>query len=348
MSTRQRRWQPLLEQWVIISAASSDRPWSGAVTAPAKGDKPRHDPECYLCPGVTRASGHVNPDYQKPWAFDNDFASLGNTQNSSNGTNTDDVLGLSATAGGVCRVMCWSERHDATLADLSEQEIIAVAHLWKAEYESLSARPSIKNVLIFENKGIETGVSNLHPHGQIYATDFVTDSACRMRSAQSDYRAAHKQSLLQALIKRPEYQADLLVERGDYFVTIVPFAARFSYESWIVPTRHVGSLADMAPDELTELAFMYQRQAQRYDTIFQRSCPNVTLLHNVPCDGDRANDDWCFHLAMQPPLRDLNKVKFLAGFESGSGNIINPVQPEAAAQQMRSCNGDMNTSGLLQ
>lgn len=338
MTTQQRRWQPLLEQWVVISAASSGRPWSGAVTAPALNDKPRHDPDCYLCPGVTRASGSVNPDYQKSWAFDNDFASLGTTQNDTNGTDAD-VLGLSAHASGACRVLCWSERHDATLADLSENEMIAVAQLWKTEYEMLSAQDSIKNVLIFENKGIETGVSNLHPHGQIYATDFVTDTACRMRRSQTAYRAAHQLSLLQAMIKRPEYKTDLLVERGEHFVTIVPFAARFAYESWIVPTRHVRSLADMGTVELTELAFMYQRQAQRYDKVFQRSCPNVTLFHNAPCDGDSANDDWCFHLAMQPPLRDLNKVKYLAGFESGSGNIVNPVQPEAAAEQMRSCDG---------
>ena len=122
-------------------------------------------------------------------------------------------------------------------------------------------------------------------------------------------------------------------------MTIVPFAARFAFESWIVPTRHVGSLAEMTKAELTELALMYQRQAQRYDKVFKRSCPNVTLLHNAPCDDDSANGDWCFHVAMQPPLRDLNKVKYLAGFESGSGNIINPVLPEAAAEQLRRCNG---------
>ena len=352
MSGQQRRWQPLLEQWVVISAASSGRPWSGAVTAPTQADKPRHDPDCYLCPGVTRASGHTNPDYRGPWAFDNDFASLANTDigdlNSNDDQTDTDELRRSANAGGVCRVMCWSRHHDATLADLPESEMIAVVQMWKREYESLSSRDSIANVLIFENKGVETGVSNLHPHGQIYATDFVTDSATRMRQSQARYRAIHQKSLLQSLINRPEYQSDLLVERGDHFVTIVPFAARFAFESWIVPTRLVGSLADLTPGELAELALMYQRQAQRYDRIFQCSCPNVTLLHNAPCDGDKSNSDWCFHIVMQPPLRDLNKVKFLAGFESGSGNIINPVQPEAAAEQMRSSDGEQNTSGSLQ
>ena len=340
MTLQQRRWQPLLEQWVIISAASSDRPWSGAVTAPVQEHKPRHDPGCYLCPGVTRASGNTNPHYKEPWAFDNDFASLANTatkKGSSNDCPVDgaDTLGYADNAGGVCRVLCWSERHDATLAELSADEMASVARLWRREYQDLSTREHIKNVLIFENKGIETGVSNLHPHGQIYATNFVTDTATRMRHAQSNYRQHNKQSLLQAMIDRPEYQQALLVERGDHFVTVVPFAARFAFESWIVPTRHVQSLAEMSDEELQELASMYQRQAQRYDSIFKRSCPNVTLLHNAPCDNSAANNDWCFHLAMQPPLRDLNKLKYLAGFESGSGNIINPVQPETAAEVMR-------------
>lgn len=331
----QRRWQPLLEQWVVISPATSGRPWSGAVTDALQTKKPSHDPDCFLCPGVLRANGKRNPDYKKPWAFDNDFASLSLDNHEAAGT-ANDAMARSAPAGGACRVLCWSARHNATLADLSADEMSAVAALWQQEYRTLSAVDHISNVLIFENKGIETGVSNLHPHGQIYATDFVTDTATRMRAAQHKYRAGHQQHLLQTLIARPEYRAELLVERGEYFVTIVPFAARFAFESWIVPTRHITSVAEMTDAELNELALMYQRQVQRYDSIFQRSCPNVTLLHNAPCDDDEANRDWCFHIVMQPPLRDMNKIKYLAGFESGAGNIINPVQPEAAAAMMRS------------
>lgn len=339
VAAQHKRWQPLLEQWVVISAATSDRPWSGALTAPEQDEKPSHDETCYLCPGVRRAGGVTNPAYTKPWAFDNDFPSLSGSSDSHQEAIESDVLRRAEGAGGVCRVMCWSEKHNDTLAELSETQMTEVAVLWKHEYETLSARENISNVLIFENKGIETGVSNLHPHGQIYATDFVTDSATRMRRAQHRFRVEHNQHLLQAMIKRPEYQTELLVERGEHFVTIVPYAARFAFESWIVPTRHVTSVAVMSDDELQELARMYQRQVRRYDSIFKRSCPNVTLLHNAPCDGDDTNSDWCFYLAMQPPLRDLNKVKYLAGFESGGGNIINPVLPEVAAEQMRRCDG---------
>ncbi len=347
MSVQERRWQPLLEQWVIISAASSGRPWSGATVARARTSQPDHDPECYLCPGVTRASGVINPDYQSAMAFDNDFASLAGSDALPGGAESNDVLNRKAPSNGICRVLCWSQRHNATLADLSTDEMTAVARLWQQEYKSLSAKPEIKNVLIFENKGTETGVSNLHPHGQIYATGFVTETAQRMRDAQQRYAQQHKQALLQSLIRRPEYESELIVERSDNFLTVVPFAARFAFETWIIPTRHMQSLAQFTNDELNELALVYQRQARRYDALFQRPSPNVTLLHNAPCDDHNGNADWCFHIAMQPPLRDPDKLKYLAGFESGSANIINPVPPEVAASQLRQCDEASHAQPLI-
>ena len=128
-----------------------------------------------------------------------------------------------------------------------------------------------------------------------------------------------------------------MVEENTYFSVIVPFAARFAYETWILPHRHVASLSDMNDEELQELADVYKRQVRRYDLLFQRSAPNITLLHNAPCNEDESalNKQCCFHLAFHPPLRDAEKLKYLAGFESGSNNIVNPVQPEIAAEQLR-------------
>lgn len=347
---QERRWQPLLDQWVIIAAASSGRPWSGAVVKETVKEQPDHDPNCYLCPGVTRASGDVNPAYAGPFAFNNDFASLASLQSIDPAPVEkceSSLLRRTASSAGVCRVLCWSERHNATLAALSGEEMIEVVRLWQSEYRALSSQDDIANVLIFENKGVETGVSNLHPHGQIYATGFVTETAERMRSAQHKYQVNNGACLLQDLISRDEYHSELLIERSDYFVTIVPFAARLAYESWIVPTRHITNMAEMTDLELDDLARVYQRQARRYDVLFQRPSPNVTLLHNAPCDTSPGNADWCFHIAMQPPLRDPEKLKYLAGFESGSANIINPVPPETAASQLRHCDEALNPTVLI-
>ncbi len=335
----QRRWHPLLNQWTLIAARSAARPWSGAMAAVSESHTPVHDPDCYLCPRVTRAAGQVNPDYTGAYAFDNDFPSLSFDAPGCASDETGSLLTRTGPAHGHCRVLCWSERHDATLASLSTEEMLAVVTLWQTEYTTLSRIEAIANVLIFENKGVEIGVSNLHPHGQIYATSFVTDSALRMRQAQVDYAANHNgASLLQDLLAEPHTQANLVVDTNTHFSVIVPFAARFAYETWIIPHRHVTSLSDMNRAELQDLAMLYQRQVRRYDILFNRSAPNITLLHNAPCDQANAqsNRQWCFHLGFQPPLRDPQKMKFLAGFESGSNNIVNPVQPEQAAEQLRS------------
>lgn len=336
----QRRWHPLLDQWVLISARSAARPWSGAMATASTSEPLRHDPECYLCPLVIRANGVVNPDYQGAFAFNNDFPSLSFEAPGDSNDESTSVLTRIAPAHGQCRVLCWSEKHDQTLASLSLEDIQNVARLWQSEYRDLSAQADIANVLIFENKGTEIGVSNLHPHGQIYATSFVTDTASRMRLAQANFAQTNNgASLLQSLCEDAHTQAHLIVEKGKYFSILVPFAARFAFETWIVPHRHVNSLSDMSDAEIMELAELYQRQVHRYDLLFQRSAPNITLLHNAPCDSNSAeselNSHWCFHLAFQPPLRDATKLKFLAGFESGSNNIVNPVQPEQAAEQLR-------------
>ena len=355
ISNWQRRWQPLLQQWVLISARSAARPWSGAISRGQNEHAPCHDPDCYLCPRVVRANGTSNPDYSGPYAFDNDFPSISfdapecipsadaasDDESEPAHGDTSNCQTRTAPAHGKCRVLCWSEQHDTTLANLPETQMHKVVRLWQSEYQELASTPGIANVLIFENKGVEIGVSNLHPHGQIYASAFLTDTAARMQSAQANYASKNANaSLLLSLLNDPHTQDHLVVEKNTYFSVIVPFAARFAFETWIVPHRKIPSLIDMTSDELDELAMVYQRQVRRYDLLFQRSAPNITLLHNAPCASNEAalNQHWCFHIAFHPPLRDPDKLKYLAGFESGANNIVNPVQPEKAAEQLRAIN----------
>ncbi|MBX2826175.1 MAG: galactose-1-phosphate uridylyltransferase [Gammaproteobacteria bacterium] len=334
----QRRWHPLLEQWVLIASASQSRPWSGATVGADEVEQPQHDPGCYLCPGVERAGGAVNPDYTGPWAFDNDFASLSTAVDPSDQNDADGILRKTDAPTGRCRVLCWSEFHHLTLAKLTGPAMLDVARLWQTEYNTLKTDPSVRHILTFENKGAEVGVSNRHPHGQIYASGFLTENAERLLRSQHDYAQKNPgHYLLQDLIQRDEYQQTLIVENGAHFKTIVPFAARFPFETWIVPLRHVSNIGDLSETELEALAGAYQRQAQRYDLLFKRSSPNITVLHNAPVDDAIENPDWCFHIVMQPPLRDSSTLKYLGGFEAGAGNIVNPLQPEQAAEQLRAC-----------
>jgi len=349
---REFRWHALLDQWVIVAASTSDRPWNGNRATTVQTTSVRHDPDCYLCPNVTRSSGTENPAYQGTYAFDNDYPSLigsvemGRDKPSQenfayDATSASNKLHHSLPSTGACRVLCWNDRHDLTLATLNSDDMLSVARLWRDEFTMLKKRQDIAQVLIFENKGLETGVSNLHPHGQIYATPFVSDLAIRMRKAQANYAYKHQAPLLQQLLQRPEYNKDtthsLLVEDGEWFKTIVPYFARFPYETWIVPKQHACFIDALNDEQLEELAMQYQRQARRYDALFRRSSPYITLLHNAPCDNHSDNQWCCFHIVMQPPLREPDKLKFLAGFESGAGNIVNPLVPEMAAKQLREC-----------
>ena len=329
----ERRWHPLLSQWVIIAATTGNRPWNGAVVGGSEEATPQHDPSCYLCPRNTRSNGIENPDYSGPWAFDNDYASF--SPDAPGFEDTDDPLMRRDSNRGRCRVLCWTEDHSKTLASISRDNMHAVARLWQQEYATLSQDPDIQQILIFENKGQEIGVSNPHPHGQIYATGFVGDTFSRLRQSQSAWAHEHDSKLLIELINRPEYQTSLKIAENEHCIAIIPYFARFAYECWIIPkqeVRHVGQLSEAA---LHDLADLYQGMAKTYNVLFQRESPNISLLYNAPCDDHPDNDHWQFHVVMQPPLREPDKLKYLAGYESGSANIVNPVQPEIAAGRLR-------------
>lgn len=344
----ERRWHPLLSQWVIIAATTGNRPWNGAlVDSNQESSLAEHDENCYLCAGNTRANGEVNPDYKGTWAFDNDYPSFSENAPSfgseSSDTDSDNPLMRRDSNKGRCRVLCWTENHNRTLASISTENMKQVGRLWQEEYKVLSQDPEIQQVLIFENKGEEIGVSSPHPHGQIYATNFVGDSFTRIRQNQADWTTNNNSNMLLDLIARDEYRdadsnknnASLKIAENDNFVVIVPYFARFAYETWIIPkfeAQHLGQLNETALDDL---ALLYQQMARTYNVLFQRESPNISLIYNSPCDDHADNKHWQLHLIMQPPLREPDKLKYLAGYESGSANIVNPIQPEIAAESLR-------------
>ncbi|PWQ96985.1 galactose-1-phosphate uridylyltransferase [Leucothrix arctica] len=333
----ERRWHPLLSQWVVVAARTGNRPWNGA-TVGEESDAvvtSAHDKSCHLCAGNTRSNGEINPDYTGPWAFNNDYASFAPDAPSFENENNNNPLHRRDSNQGHCRVLCWTERHDQTLASISTDNMLAVGQLWQNEYNTLSQDPEISQVLIFENKGQEIGVSNPHPHGQIYATSFVGDSFERARKAQAEWARDNSSVMLLDLIAREEYQYSLKVSETDHFMAIVPYFARFAYECWIIPKAAAKHIGDMSDAQRDDLALLYQKMAKTYNVLFQRESPNISLMYNAPCDTHQDNQHWQFHFVMQPPLREPDKLKYLAGFESGTANIVNPVQPEAAAQRLR-------------
>ncbi len=327
-----KRWNPLLGEWVIIAPVTSSRPWDGSVARRQKKNYPEYDPHCYLCPGVKRANGEVNPEYKDVFVFDNDFPSLSMDYFSGNEKRHPDDL----PAHGVCRVVCFSPRHNVTLAEMDEDEISKVITVFQKEYLELSSRPDMANVLIFENKGEIIGVSNLHPHGQIYATDFVPRILLAESNQAKQYKEKKGTCLFCDIMSEELQDGQRIVCQNKDFVAYVPYFARYAYEVHIIPRRHLPSIAILSNDEKKSLTDIYHEMLIRYDNLFEMHFPNITLFHNAPCDKTFPAESFHFHIEFCPPLWSAHQMKYMAGFETGGGNIINPAQPEESAKILKS------------
>jgi len=328
---REKRYHLLLDEWVVLAGTTNNRPWSGEKLKVEESSNLEFDPNCYLCPQVKRASGEQNPNYTSAYAFNNDFASFAlNAPNSQK----DERFEKTKPVCGVCRVLCYSPKHNITLAQMSELEINCVVNLWKTEFETLAKNEVIENILIFENKGKQIGVSNPHPHGQIYATDFVPKIVERELLSMQKYKSHYDSCLLCDLAAEESRKRVRIVSENAHFVAFVPFFARFVFETYIIPRRHFGRITQITEEEQVSLVQILKQVLVKFDNLYNMPFPNIMMLHNSPINR-MASDDFHFHIEFYPPMRSPDKLKYLAGFESGGGNIINPVAPEEAALQMR-------------
>jgi len=327
-----KRWHPLLGEWVVIAPTTAVRPWSGTVVSSVKSDLPEHDPGCYLCPGVRRAGGDVNPDYADVHVFDNDFPSLTMQSKVTGGENTS----LDSPALGICRVVCFSPKHNITLAEMDPGEIETVVRTFRDQYRELSAVPEIRHVMMFENKGAIIGVSNPHPHGQIYASDFVPRIPLTQHDNAAAYMKKKGKCLFCTILEDELADGRRIVSENESFAAFVPSFARHTFEVHIMPKRHVYTILDLSDDELAALAGIYREMLVRYDNLFRMPFPNITIFYNAPCSGEYDPEPYHFHIEFCPPLRSRDKLKYMAGFETGGGNIINPSLPVESAEALRS------------
>jgi UDPglucose--hexose-1-phosphate uridylyltransferase len=326
------RWNPFLSEWVIIASQTSVRPWSGNVIKNQEDVSPDYDESCYLCPGVTRASGEKNSDYEETFVFDNDFASFAPHAPE---VLRDDEFFRAVPAKGQCRVVCFSPKHNVVLAQMNDQEIMGVIKTWLKEFEELSKKEFIKNILIFENKGKVIGVSNPHPHGQIYATGFIPRTILQEVFASAKYFKEKKECLFCNYLKSEIKEKCRIVFENDSFVLFVPYFARYSYETQLMPKRHFHMITEMTDKEKVDFADILRKTLCKYDNLFGMVMPNIMMMHNAPVDGDDYSSVYHFHVEFYPPLRSPDKLKYMAGFESGGGNIINPTDPDFAAEELR-------------
>jgi UDPglucose--hexose-1-phosphate uridylyltransferase len=327
-----RRLNVLSGEWVLVSPHRMRRPWQGRVEAIPPDVRPPYDPGCYLCPGNARAGGQRNPDYTGHFAFDNDFAAL-RPDGVARERNTEGLL-VARQEPGICRVICFSPRHDLSLPQMDLPAIRGVVDLWAEEYARLGARADVGHVQIFENKGEVMGSSNPHPHGQIWAQQSVPQIPAREGERLLAHHERHGRTLLDDYLRLELELAERIVCANDAWVALVPYWAVWPFEALVVPRRavpHLGALDDRERDLLADIV---KQLTARYDRLFDVSFPYSAGIHQAPTDGV-AHPEWHLHLHFHPPLlRSATVRKFLVGYEM-LAEAQRDLTPEAAAGRLR-------------
>lgn len=327
-----RRFNPLTREWVIVSPHRTQRPWQGQMEKKGEPAGLAYDPECYLCPGNARAGGAVNPRYESTFVFDNDFAALKPDAGGSS-INEGGLIRAEAEAG-LCRVICFSPRHDLTVSQMSVGEICKVIDVWGAQYRELGALSFVNSVQIFENRGAMMGASNPHPHCQIWASASVPNEPAKEGAAFLAHGSEKGGCLLCDYLELEQRSGERIVHRNAHFVVLVPFWAVWPFEAMILPVRHRASLDGLSAEETEGLADAMHALTQRYDALFDTPFPYSMGFHQAPTDG-RGHDEWHFHAHYYPPLlRSASVRKFMVGFEM-LGSPQRDITPETAADMLR-------------
>ena len=331
----EKRWHPLREEWVVYSAHRNNRPWSFDLKKLPSG-KPAYDSGCYLCPGNRRSGGHVNPDYEDVFVFDNDFPVVGleAPEIPLENRSLHDGLFRRESARGIARVVCYAREHNLTLSEVSPERMTRVFEVWREEMIFFEKHPAIHSVLIFENKGEIVGVSNPNPHCQIYAVDFPLKLVEQEQAAAEKYRQRTGRNLFADIVEAELKDSLRIVAENDHAVAFVPFFARYAYEVLIFPKKRHATLITMEPEELRGIAAAYQEVIRRFDKVFEMSFPYVMNFHQAPVDGS-SYPEYHLYVHFQPPLRQPGLPKYLAGPEIGAGNFMADTLPEEKAAELR-------------
>ena len=325
-----RRLNPLTGEWVLVSPHRTRRPWQGQVENPSRTERPPYDPDCYLCPGNMRAGGNKNPHYENTYVFTNDFSAL--LSDTPSISDQEDPLFITQDVAGTCRVMCFSPRHDLTLPEMDSSAVLQVINTWAAQVAELGS--VYKWVQVFENKGAVMGCSNPHPHGQIWAGDFLPNEPSKEDTRQLAYYKTHHSPLLLDYTERENVQGIRTVVENQDWLVVVPYWAIWPFEVILLPRHHRRHLHDLSQRERSSLAEVLKHLLIRYDNLFQASFPYSMGWHGQPF-GENA-DHWQLHAHFYPPLlRSASVKKFMVGYEM-LAEAQRDLTAEQAAERLRS------------
>lgn len=327
-----RRYNPLMDEWILVSPHRAKRPWQGQQEKGNEAQRPAYDPSCYLCPGNTRANQEQNPKYEDPFVFTNDFSAL-QSEVFSAPQSTSEFFKMEPE-NGICRVVCFSPRHDLTLPEMPVEQLEKVVKTWVKEYTELAARPEINHVQIFENKGSVMGCSNPHPHGQIWAQKSIPSIVKKLDEQQRKYFQKHQKTLLSDYVKEELDKKERIVLENEHFVALVPFWAVWPYETMIVSKRNIQNISQLTQEEITAFAQILKGLTTKYDNLFETSFPYSAGIHQAPTNGEN-NEHWHLHMNFYPPLlRSATVKKFMVGYEM-MAESQRDITAEQSAERLR-------------
>jgi UDPglucose--hexose-1-phosphate uridylyltransferase len=331
-NTPHRRFNPLLREWVLISPQRTQRPWQGQTEEGQIYPAKPYDPLCYLCPGNTRANGAKNPHYTSTYIFDNDFPAL--LPQTLEEEHIDSGLLVAHPERGICRVACFSPRHDLAIPSMTTEVIREVIDMWVDQYNQLARIDWVRHVQIFENRGALMGASNPHPHCQTWANATIPDYPCKELLAMAEYQSQNHRCLLcDYLDLETKLQERLVLENQD-FVVLVPYWAVWPFEVLVLSRRHCASMNEFSSEERNSLAEVLKRLTIRYDNIFRTPFPYSMGFHQGPTDH-LDHSETHFHAHYFPPLlRSASIRKFMVGYEL----LASPqrdITAETAAERLR-------------
>jgi UDPglucose--hexose-1-phosphate uridylyltransferase len=325
-----RRYNPLQGEWVLVSPHRTKRPWQGKTETLNAQQRPAYEPHCYLCPGNERAGGVANLKYKGTYVFPNDFAAL----LPDTPVELVDPHPLLQAQGvrGTSRVVCFSPRHDLTLAEMAREEIEAVVEVWVEQSEELGLEYAW--VQVFENKGELMGCSNPHPHGQIWAVNTLPDQIRREDERQREYLERYGVSLLLDYARLEADMGERVVAANEEWLVVVPYWAVWPFETLILPRQAAPRLADLGGKQRQSLALILKDLLTRYDNLFETSFPYSMGWHGAPY-GKESGTPWQVHAHCYPPLlRSATVRKFMVGYEL-LAEAQRDLTAEQAAQRLR-------------
>jgi len=327
-----KRYNPLTGDWVLVSPHRSKRPWQGQVEKATNEERPKYDPNCYLCSGNERAGGKKNPDYKGTFVFTNDFSAL--LSDTPKAEFDDGELFKAKSESGICKVICFSEDHSLTIPEMKLEDIRNVVDVWCEQFKELSSNSNINYIQIFENKGTIMGCSNPHPHGQIWSSEGIPVEPQKESKTQKAYFSKHGRTLLGDYLGVELKKKTRILTENDSFVALVPFWAVWPFEAMIISKRSMQNILELQNNERTELADIYKKLTIMYDNLFETSFAYSAGIHQSPCDGEDY-PEWHFHIHFYPPLlRSSTVKKFMVGYEM-LGTPQRDITAEQSAVRLR-------------